>query len=398
MNANPTKTSAGASWAVRGSRAAGSCPAFARRGPGRSQALASRDPATAQAWAEEFGVPRAYASYQQVLDDPEVDAVYIPLPNELHQPWVTAAADAGKHVLCEKPLALDAREARAMVEHCRRRGVLLMEAFMWRHQPQDAGDPPAGRRGRDRRTAPDPLVVLVPDRARRLAARSGAGRRCALGCRLLWREHRPAVRRGASPRRSQAVAQFGPTGVDLSLTALLEFPGGMLATIDCSFEQPFRCRYELVGTAGSSRSPTPISRPPSSRPPCCGRTAPAPDSVAGPDRVQTWNSRRSTSTRRWSTPSADPWRRASSRTRPRTAWRQMIVLDRLIMPQGRHDAAGAPATLNETSARGRPPRRRWGCARFGDRDGHRARRSPRYRTGTAVRAVGACGGTAARRG
>ena len=65
-----------------------------------------------------------------------MDAVYIPLPNELHRPWVTAAADAGKHVLCEKPLALDAREARAMVQHCRARGVLLMEAFMWRHQPR----------------------------------------------------------------------------------------------------------------------------------------------------------------------------------------------------------------------------------------------------------------------
>ena len=100
------------------------------------QALASRDAAVAKEWAAEFEVPRAHASYRALLDDPEVDAVYIPLPNELHLPWVTAAADAGKHVLCEKPLALDAREAEVMVEHCRRRGVLLMEAFMWRHQPR----------------------------------------------------------------------------------------------------------------------------------------------------------------------------------------------------------------------------------------------------------------------
>src|SRR5262245_51822548 len=78
-------------------------------------ALASRNAATATAWAGEFQVPKAYASYQELLDDPEVDAVYIPLPNELHKIWVHAAADAGKHVLCEKPLALNAAEARAMV-------------------------------------------------------------------------------------------------------------------------------------------------------------------------------------------------------------------------------------------------------------------------------------------
>src|SRR5437762_7490140 len=102
-------------------------------------ALASRDPATARAWAVEFGVPRAHGSYQEVLDDPEIDAVYIPLPNELHKPWVLAAADAGKHVLCEKPLALDSQEARLMAVHCRQRGVLLMEAFMWRHQPRTEG-------------------------------------------------------------------------------------------------------------------------------------------------------------------------------------------------------------------------------------------------------------------
>ncbi len=80
-------------------------------------ALASRDPAVARDWAAEFGVPRAHASYRALLEDPEVDAVYIPLPNELHQPWVVAAVDAGKHVLCEKPLALDASEAGAMVRH-----------------------------------------------------------------------------------------------------------------------------------------------------------------------------------------------------------------------------------------------------------------------------------------
>ncbi len=81
-------------------------------------------------------MPSVYGSYEDVLNDPEVDAVSIPLPNELHRGWVFAAADAGKHVLCEKPLALNVAEAREMVAHCKARGVVLMEAFMWGHQPR----------------------------------------------------------------------------------------------------------------------------------------------------------------------------------------------------------------------------------------------------------------------
>ena len=126
-------------------------------------------------------MPGAYGSYQAVLDDPEVDAVYIPLPNELHRPWVFAAADAGKHVLCEKPLALDVDEAAAMVEHCRARGVVLMEAFMWRHQPRTARAPAAGRDGAIGDLAAGPLGVLLPDRAGRLAARPRPRRRGASG-------------------------------------------------------------------------------------------------------------------------------------------------------------------------------------------------------------------------
>src|SRR5262245_33759733 len=104
------------------------CARISRRGlipgiqgstTGALSALASRDARTARAWADELGIPRAYGSYGALVADPEIDAVYIPLPNELHRPWALAAADAGKHVLCEKPLALDAGEAEAMVAHCR---------------------------------------------------------------------------------------------------------------------------------------------------------------------------------------------------------------------------------------------------------------------------------------
>ena len=178
----------------------GLVPGIRASATGVLQALASRDPATARAWAAEFGVPRAHASYEAMLEDPEVDAVYIPLPNELHRPWVTAAADAGKHVLCEKPLALDAREAAAMVDHCRARGVLLMEAFMWRHQPRTLE---LRRLIRDGAIGELRLIrssFSFPIAPGRLAARPGAGRRGALGRRLLRGEHRPPLRRRRTRR------------------------------------------------------------------------------------------------------------------------------------------------------------------------------------------------------
>src|SRR5690349_21669356 len=98
--------------------------------------LASRNLGTAKSWADEFGIEKTYGSYDEVIADPEIDVVYIPLPNELHREWVEAAADAGKHILCEKPLSLDATEAAAMVDYCAKKGVVLREAFMWRHQPR----------------------------------------------------------------------------------------------------------------------------------------------------------------------------------------------------------------------------------------------------------------------
>jgi predicted dehydrogenase len=98
--------------------------------------VASRDPEKARSTAGEFGIPRAYPSYEALLADPSIEAVFLPLPNHIHAEWIAKAADAGKHILCEKPLALTAAEGRAALEHARTRGVLLMEAFMYRFHPQ----------------------------------------------------------------------------------------------------------------------------------------------------------------------------------------------------------------------------------------------------------------------
>ena len=283
--------------------------------------------------------PAAHGSYEALLDDPEVDAVYIPLPNELHRPWVTAAADAGKHVLCEKPLALDAARGRARWSStAESRGVLLMEAFMWRHQPRTPGAPPAGPRRGDRRAAADPVVVLVPDRAGRLAARPGAGRRGALGRRLLRREHRPALRRRRAGR--------GPVARPTRADGRRPDPHGR------SSNSPAACWRRSIaasssrsdaptswsGPAASSRSPTPISRPrPARRSPGCGRSARRPTPAPPRTTPGRWSSSRSTSTRRWSMPSRARSRPARLVDPAEDGLAQMIVLDRL-----KQAAAGPP--------------------------------------------------------
>jgi predicted dehydrogenase len=230
---------------------------------GQLEALASRDLGTARAWADEFGVPRAYGTYEAVLADPDVDAVYIPLPNELHLPWVLAAADAGKHVLCEKPLAIDSREAREMVARCRERGVLLMEAFMWPHQPRTAALRRLVSEGAigELRLVRSSFSFPIDMTDWRLDPARGGGALWDIGCYGLSTARLYA---GAEPEGIQAAARFGPTGVDLSLTASLRFPGGVLGQLDCSFEQPFRCTYELVGSTGVIEVPdayVPPARP-----------------------------------------------------------------------------------------------------------------------------------------
>ncbi len=232
-----------------GSARRGLIPGIKESTSGRLAALASRDLATARTWAQEFDIPKAYGSYQHLLNDPAIDVVYIPLPNELHKPWVFAAADAGKHILCEKPLALDPREAAVMVEHCRKQGTLLMEAFMWRHQPRTLQLLELVRSGAigELRLIRSSFSFPIAPGDWRLHAAHGGGALFDVGC---YGVNTARLFAASEPTRATAIGHFGASGVDLSLTAQLEFPAGVLASIDCSFEQPYRCSYELVGSDG----------------------------------------------------------------------------------------------------------------------------------------------------
>ena len=250
MSRNDKKTAKRLRWGIMG------CARISRRGlipgilgsnTGDLLAIASRQIETARAWAKEFGIPRSHGAYEALLADPDIDAVYIPLPNELHLPWTLAAADAGKHVLCEKPLALNSTEAQAMIDHCRSKNVTLMEAFMWRHQPrvhairQKIREGVIGRL----RLVRSSFSFPISGDDWRLDPARGGGALWDVGC---YGVNTARLYAGEEPIKIQSLARFGDTGVDLTLTAQLLFPGGVVAQIDCSFEQPFRCSYELVGT------------------------------------------------------------------------------------------------------------------------------------------------------
>lgn len=225
----------------------GMIPGIQQSGVAELVAIASRNPKTAQAWSQEFHIPRHYGSYEQLLADPEIDAIYNPLPNELHRPWSLAAAAAGKHVLCEKPLGLDRVDAAALVAGCRQHGVLLMEAFMWRHHPRThrvCQMLSAGELGELRLVKMDFSFDI--DRSDwRLDPNRGGGPLYDLGCYAI---NAGRLFTAAEPIEFMAHAKRWTTGVDMTTSLALRFPGDVMLLADASFECPFRCRIELVGT------------------------------------------------------------------------------------------------------------------------------------------------------
>ncbi len=207
-------------------------------------------------------------------------------PTSCTSAWVLAAADAGKHVLCEKPLALDAHEAIAMVEHCQRRGVILMEAFMWRHQPRtlEIRQRLRGRAIGELRLIRSSFSFPIEAGDWRLDPARGGGALWDVGCYGVSTARLFADR---EPTTARALAHFGQSGVDMTLTAVLEFADGVLATIDCSFEQPFCCHYDLVGTRGVLEVPDAYLPPHTGKPKALQRLlGAASDSSSASDRAE----------------------------------------------------------------------------------------------------------------
>jgi xylose dehydrogenase (NAD/NADP) len=214
-------------------------------------AVASRDADKASAYARKWDIPRSFGSYEAMLADPDIDVIYISLPNSLHAEWTIRAAQSEKHVLCEKPLAMSVTEVDAVREAADRQGVVVAEAFMYRHHPQSQ------------------QVKLLVDEGQignlqlirgcftfqignkddiRLVSKLGGGSIWDVGCYPISYA-RFLV--GGDPELVYGWQICNDDGVDLQFVGQMRFPNGVMAQFDSSFQTPFRTQMEIVGDQGS---------------------------------------------------------------------------------------------------------------------------------------------------
>jgi D-xylose 1-dehydrogenase (NADP+, D-xylono-1,5-lactone-forming) len=213
-------------------------------------AVASRDAEKAATRARDLGVERGYGTYEALLADPEVEAVYIATPNSLHAAPAIAAARAGKHVLCEKPLGISQAEAAAMFAAAQEAGVWLMEAFMYRFHPRTLRVMELVAEGAigDVRLVQASFGFTVANAANvRLSAELIGGALMDVGCYCV-NFARMVV--GARPTRAGAVALWAASGVDETLAGTLEYPGGGIAQIACSLASSTHQTAQVIGSAG----------------------------------------------------------------------------------------------------------------------------------------------------
>jgi len=235
-------------------------PAIQTSGNGQVLALATRTPAAAEEVVSRNHIEHVYDRYDALLANPDIDAVYIPLPNHLHHPWTLSALAAGKHVLCEKPLARNAAEAQEMARAAEQAGLLLMEAFMYRFHPrsqrihQMTADGSIGK-PRIVRSAfcyHMPENILQSSGNARLNPELGGGALLDVGCysvsaaRWLF---------GQEPRQVQAQAIYHASGADVHFAGILRFPGSALATFEASFISALQQTFTAVGSQAAIELP-----------------------------------------------------------------------------------------------------------------------------------------------
>ena len=213
-------------------------------------AVASRDQGRADEYARQWDIPRAFGTYEDLLADPEIEAVYISLPNTMHCDWSMRALEAGKHVLCEKPLSRHPDEVTAAFDTADRTGLHLSEAFMYRHNPQTkrvqelVAD---GAIGQLRLIRSVFSYSLYDHDNIRLRADVEGGALMDVGCynvsgsRLL----------GGEPELAFGEAWFGPSGTDWVFAGTLRFPGDVLASFHCGTALPNQDELEVIGSEGS---------------------------------------------------------------------------------------------------------------------------------------------------
>ena len=202
--------------------------------------------------AHKFSIPNYYDSYEEMLANPEIDAVYIPVPNHLHKTWVMEAAKYGKHILCEKPAALTAQETEEMVEVCKRYNVKFMEAFMYQFHPQHQRVQEiitSGEIGELKfMRASFSFFLENTGNNIRMKKELGGGSIYDVGC---YGIHAIRTFLNSEPSEVQAFANIDPQfGVDVSAIVHMKMENGLHAVIDCGMDMAFRHEYEIVGSKG----------------------------------------------------------------------------------------------------------------------------------------------------
>ncbi|HET6173557.1 MAG TPA: Gfo/Idh/MocA family oxidoreductase [Gaiellales bacterium] len=218
----------------------------------RVVAIASRESARAEAQARELGVETAHGSYEALLADPSVDAIYVSLPNELHHEWSMRAIAAGKHVLCEKPYSRSADEVREAFAAAAAAGVVLTEALMWRHHPQAlrlAELVAGGAIGELRMVRAAFSFVLDDPRDARLLEGPAGGGLMDVGCYCIGAARLLA----GEPVSATAQQLVTPAGADRRLVATLAHGGDVLSQFDCALDLPERSELEAIGSRGVLR-------------------------------------------------------------------------------------------------------------------------------------------------
>ena len=214
-------------------------------------AVASRSLEKAQAFAKDLGIPTAYGSYDELLADPNIDAIYNPLPNSMHAEWSIKCAEVGKPCLCEKPLASDAAEAQTMVDTFAKRGILFAEAFMYRFHPQTQKVKQMlddGAVGDVREMNASFSFVVGSENDIRLSKPLAGGSLMDIGCYCL---NVMRFMTGEEPDQVEAIARVGVhSNVDEYLSAVMSFPSGVLGHFDSSFRLQWTHTYEIRGTEG----------------------------------------------------------------------------------------------------------------------------------------------------
>jgi D-xylose 1-dehydrogenase (NADP+, D-xylono-1,5-lactone-forming) len=212
-------------------------------------AVASRDLARAEDYAREWGIERAYGSYEELLADPDLDAVYNPLPNSMHVDWSIRALEAGKHVLCEKPLSRRPEDVERAFDVAERTGRMLTEAFMYRHNPQTARlkELVGGGAIGELRVVRTAFSFTIDDKSNiRLAADLDGGALMDVGCYCV-----SGSRLLAGEPESVSGTSVTEAGVDTVFAGTMTLPGNVIAHFDCGFTLPMRDELEAVGSEGS---------------------------------------------------------------------------------------------------------------------------------------------------